>query len=344
MNDPKLTIVKEGVAEECNIATLRSQITPNELFFVRSRYPTPEINRDEWRLTVGGQVETPLSLSFEDLQKMPQKTFAVTMECAGNGRVHLDPPAPGLQFNEGAIGTAEWTGVPLAHILEMAGVKPKAVEVLMEGADQNPEPNSSEGEVYQRGLGLDKAMHPDTLLAIKMNGQELPASHGYPVRAIVPGWYGMASVKWLKNIELITEPFEGHFQSNEYVIKLPDGSDPKPVTKLLVKSYITAPEERESFGVGPVSVAGVAWAGDGLSNLEVSVDGGVTWHPAQLEDPLSSYAWSAWEFKWEPTAPGEYVVMARATDTQGNSQPLEPEWNELGYEINPVHRVSVVIK
>ena len=344
MDDPKLTVVQEGVAEECNLATLRHHITPNELYFVRSRYPTPKIQREQWRLVVGGLVENPLRLSYEELLAMPQKTFAVTMECAGNGRVHLDPPAPGLQFNEGAIGTAEWTGVPLSHILEMAGVKPSAVEVLMEGADQNPEPNSPEGEVYQRGLALDKAFHPDTLLAIKMNGVELPASHGYPVRAIVPGWYGMASVKWLMNIELISEPFEGHFQKSEYVIKLPDGSAPKPVTKLLVKSYITSPEESDSYDVGPVTVSGVAWSGEGLERVEVSVDNGETWANAALQKAASEYSWSAWSFNWEPNTSGEYVVMARAIDKKGNIQPFEPEWNELGYEINPVHRVSVVIK
>jgi len=343
MAKPKMKILKDGMATECNLATLNTYITPNEFFFVRHRYPTPELDCANCELRICGEVESQLVLSVDELQTYPQKSIVVTTECAGNGRTQLDPPTSGLQFSTGAVGTAEWTGVALRDVLARAGIKPTAVEVLMIGADHNPDPNDTElPQRYERSIPLQKALHEDTLLALKMNGEDIPRDHGYPIRAIIPGWYGMASVKWLTHIELIDKPFAGHYQSSEYVIKQPGESPSKPVTELLVKSLITSPESDELLDSGEIEFRGVAWSVHGVQSVEVKSENG-DWSEAALEPERSKYAWRFWSHALN-LGPGEHVIGVKATDNKGNMQPEEPEWNELGYEINPIHRIEIEVR
>jgi DMSO/TMAO reductase YedYZ molybdopterin-dependent catalytic subunit len=341
-DSPKLDVLKEDMASETNLPAMRTFITPNDLFFVRSRYPAPSIAKSSWTLTIEGEVENTLELTLDDLLKLPQKTLPVTMECAGNGRTSLDPPAPGLQFGTGAVSTAEWTGVPLFHILEQAKLKASAIELCMQAADQNPEKGEDQPEFYERGLILEKALDPDTLLVFQMNGEELPLEHGFPVRVIVPGWYGMASVKWLTRIVALDHSYEGHFNINEYVIKNA-GEETKQVSTLLVKSLVTNPSENASLPLGSQKITGVAWSAAEIDHVDVSTDGGSSWNQAVLEEPKSRYAWRHWSYTWDASESGGYVIMSRAFDTQGNSQPDIAHWNELGYKINPVHSVPVVV-
>ncbi|MBI1729744.1 sulfite oxidase [Candidatus Acetothermia bacterium] len=338
---PQLTIVEEGIAQQCNLATLKSFITPNDLFYIRSHFPAPRLNKSSWKLKIAGEVQKPFTLTLADLEKLPQRTITVTMECAGNGRTSLQPAVPGLQFHVGAVGTADWTGVPLREVLNRAGLKSSAEEVLMQGADQNPNPKPGESKVYERSLAVEKALDPDTLLVFKMNGEELPLAHGYPVRVIVPGWYGMASVKWLMQIRVLDHKFVGQFQTSSYVMKYPGKKNIEPVTALRVKSLITGPAENSVLALSKQKIAGLAWSQAGIERVEISTDGGKIWSRAVVEPPKSRHAWQSWTFDWQPSTSGDFMLLARASDKAGNIQPMEPEWNEQGYEINPIHRVSV---
>jgi DMSO/TMAO reductase YedYZ molybdopterin-dependent catalytic subunit len=288
-------------------------LTPNHRFYVRSNFSLPVGSPG---LNVGGLVERPLT--DLDLGGFEHRRLVATMECAGNGRAFLQPPVPGEQWELGAVSTAEWAGVPLRTVLEVARVRPDAVEILFEGADG-----------FARSLPLDVAVAPDTLLVTAMNGEPLPLLHGGPVRVVVPGWYGMAAVKWLRRIEAVGEPFRGHYQAERYVV---DGG---PVREMAVRAIIS--EAR------PGSVRGYAWTGRGtVSSVELSVDGGQTFEQVRLLPPAGPYAWVEWEADWHPERPGEHVLVARATDSEGRVQPLEQSWNELGYANNQARLVTVL--
>ena len=321
----------------------RSWLTPVPLFYVRNHFSEPEIDLTSWSLSVEGSVSIPLKLTSGQIEGMPKHTVPVTLECAGNNRTDLEPAVPGNKFQCGAISTAIWGGVSLRNVLEQAGVGPEATEVLFEGGDVGePEPDYGQ-TAYLRSLPLEVAMHPDTLLAYEMNGEALAPDHGHPLRLIVPGWYAMASVKWLRAIRVIDYSFEGFFQTDRYVINDAQGK-PDPVARMLVKSHINEPEHGQALSLGEHLVTGVAWSGNGrISNVEVTDDGGVTWRPARLDGPDHRYAWRQWCFSWTPSKPGHYTLMARAQDELGTWQPLEPEWNALGYAINGVMAVCVSV-
>ncbi|HYI01950.1 sulfite oxidase [Hyalangium sp.] len=316
---------------ETPLEALAQARTPTASFFVRSNHPEPELPADAHRIAVEGAVEVPLTLKPAELARGPLRELTVTLECAGNGRTSMAPLPEGEPWDKGALGTAVFKGVPLAEVLGRARLRPDVLEVLVEGAD-------GEGSKrFARTLPMSKALHPDTLLALEMNGAPLSRAHGAPVRLIVPGWYGMASVKWVRRITVLTRPFRGHYQSERYIYDLGDGRAPEPVTRIRVKSLIIAPGEGARVAPGRVVVQGVAWSGERrVVQVEVAVDGGETWKPATLLEPPRPSAWVRWAFTWEDAQPGRHTLRARATDEAGETQPETVPWNRLGYGNNAV--------
>ena len=318
-----------------------SDITPNRSFYVRNHFSIPKVDPSRWRLKLSGDVERPLRLSLPSIMRMRAKTVVTTMECAGNGRSKMNPVPPGTPWRTGALGTASWTGVPLKRVLAKAGVKDSAVEALFRGADSG----LVGGRItrFERSLPIDEAMNENVILAFRMNGRPLPMSHGYPVRLNVPGWYGMASVKWLDEVSLISEPFEGRFQSSSYVYSKMDGTPSIPVTRMRVKSVITTPSEGAKVKCrSPVSVSGLAWSGYGkIERVEIRF-GNSRWRKARLVgQDLGRFCWRRWACVWVPDKPGRDTISSRAVDDSGNSQPEAEVFDELGYGYNTVTRISV---
>jgi DMSO/TMAO reductase YedYZ molybdopterin-dependent catalytic subunit len=322
---------------ETPLHSVHGWVTPNRLFFVRDHFDTPIVDRAAWRLRIEGLVERPLEMTWDELTALPQRSVFATVECAGNGRSFLKTRAPGVQWGAGAIGHAEWTGVPLRLVLERAGLKPGAVEVVFEGIDRGTEADHPEPMHFARGLPLSKALDADTLLAYRMNGEVLPPNHGYPVRLFVPGWYGVASVKWLRRIEVIDRPFAGYYQSVKYTVQreTPTGTQTAVIGPMAVKSEIIRPQPEAVIGLGMNRLFGVAWAGEeAVAKVEVSTDGGKTWNPAELLGPSSRYSWALWEYLWEVAEPGPYFLMARATSASGQVQPMQHDPLNGGYVIH----------
>ena len=334
---------------ETPLSVLRAhRITPNGQFYVRNHFRIPRLDADSWHLTVDGMVERPLLLTLPELQNMPRETVTATLECAGNGRSLLKPAAPGEQWGLCAVSTAAWTGIRLSHVLERAGIKAGALEVVFRGADVGPAGNpdpSNEPIRFERSLSIDHALKSDALLADTMNGEPLPAEHGYPLRLIVPGWYGVASVKWLTEIMVTPLPFTGYFQTDCYLYEWPrDGTEIKePVTQQRVRSLITDPGPDRQIARGELIVRGLAWSGVApIAQVEVSIGGG-TWAKARLLDEEQPYSWRRWELITPVTRPGRTVIRARATDLKDRVQPARPEWNRLGYGSNAIQEVAVRI-
>ncbi|HEY6866430.1 MAG TPA: sulfite oxidase [Candidatus Eisenbacteria bacterium] len=317
----------------------RSWITSNERFFVRSHFPAPDVDPVAWRLEIAGLVRTPLTLSLAELRALPRVVVPVTLECAGNGRaLYRLPSTSGTQWERGAVGTASWAGVRLATLLERAGVQPEARHVWFEAVDEAPLPGVPK---LVRSLTLEKASS-DVLLAYEMNGKPLPRLHGAPLRAIVPGWYGVASTKWLTRVRLEASPSDNHFMVRGYRYNYP-GVDPaqaEPVQELRIKSLITRPLDGARVPSGRLKVEGFAWGGRGASRVEVSSDGGTTWRAAGLVGEEKPGAWRAWTREVESR--GESLtLMARATGRDGQAQPLDAQPNAGGYGNNSIHRISV---
>ncbi len=326
-------------------------ITPVDRFFVRCHFPIPGIDVQSWRLRIEGEVERPLELRYAELAAMQSRTVAVTMECAGNGRAYLTPQASGAQWERGAVGNAEWTGVLLSDLLNRAGLKPSAREVVFEGADRGEirEPGGPVGTTsYARGMPLRKA-NQDVLLALGMNGQPLTPAHGSPLRVIVPGWYGMASVKWLTRIIACALPFHGYFQTIDYAYWEPGPAAPTlvPVTGMQLKAQIARPGFAEAVRGGTIyHVRGAAWTGEAeVARVEISTDAGDTWHEAHLEaDPIRG-TWRRWSYEWRvPTRPGRATLMARGTDSQGRTQPTRRDENRRGYIVNHLVPIEVDVQ
>jgi DMSO/TMAO reductase YedYZ molybdopterin-dependent catalytic subunit len=326
------TLQKQPDNLEFKFSGLNSFITPTEQFYVRNHFEPPVVDPKTWRLKVAGNVEKPLELSLDDLVEMPEKKQVSLLECAGNGRVFLKAPQLGLRWELGGVSNGEWTGVTLASILEKAGVKAEAVEVILEGADSgavNPPFPTTPGNIhYARSLPLKKALAPEVMIAYAMNGKPLTVAHGFPARAIVAGWYGMASVKWLSRIIVTNQPFNGYFQTFQYTTwgRKFGQATLEPVTEVKVKSQIARPAGFEVVPVGkPYRVHGAAWAGSkDVAKVELSTDGGKTWKDATIQKGQGGpYSWVFWETQWTPAAKGTQVLMSRATDSAGESQPLE---------------------
>lgn len=332
--------------------TLDRFVTPNDLFYVRSHFPVPKLDAGGWRLKVEGAVERPLHLTYEEIRKMPGRTLTATLECAGNSRAFLVPKAKGVPWELGAVSNAEWTGVPLADLLERAGVKNGAVEVVLEGADAGTikdDPKPAGPVHFARSLPLERARKGNVLLAHRMNQADLPAAHGFPLRAVVPGWYGMASVKWLTRIVVTERPFNGFFQSIDYsTFTRRDGLvSVLPITEMQVKAEVARPAAGEVIAAGTdYRVHGAAWSGDAaVAKVEVSADGGKTWAAARLLGQAVPHAWRLWEYRWHtPTRAGRYSLMARATDERGQTQPLKRDPDRRNYVVNHVLPVEVDVK
>ena len=274
---------KEPANLETPLDQVDSYLTPTELFYIRSHFPAPRLDLASYRLRIDGAVRNPLSLSYQQLRGLPSQTRVATLECAGNGRVFLVPQVPGAQWELGAVGNAEWTGVPLAALLERAGLEEDACEIVLEGADRGvpAEPPIPPGPIsYARSVPRDKALQPDVLIAYQMNGRDLPPDHGYPVRAIVPGHYGMASVKWLTHVEAVREPFGGYWQTSDYGYwDYLDGMPMRrPLGEMKLKSEIVRPRVYETLAPNQgYTVSGAAWAGETeVTGVAVSTDGGRT--------------------------------------------------------------------
>ncbi len=331
---------------ETPVSLLNTWITPNDLFYVRHHSYAAKVNADEWKLAVDGAVETPITLTLDELKRMPKATVTVTLECAGNGRAFYDPPVAGIQWEKGAIGTARFAGARLADVLKKAGVKAAGKYVALDGADK---PIGKMPD-FIRNLPMEKALHADTILAYEMNGEPLPALHGFPLRAVVPGWEGAYSVKWLARVQVIDREHEGFFVKTAYRYpnrrvapgEAVDPKDMEPLTGLVVKSFINSPLEGAKFKPGKVRVTGFAWAGElNIAKVDVSMDNGSTWFPARLGKERERYAWQSFEYEFNLAAPGSYLLMARATDDKGNAQPVAPQWNPSGYLWNVIDRVRI---
>jgi len=327
-------------------ALIGGVVIPNLRFYVRNHFRIPKLEASTWRLNVGGLVERPLSLSLRDLVKMPSQTQFVTLECAGNGRSILDPRVNGEQWNYGAVSTAEWTGVPLAEVLHLAGVKPAAREVVFRGADTGKLDASSELISFERSLTIDDAHGTEPLLAYAMNGDALPILHGYPLRLIVPGWYAMASVKWLTQIDVIGDLFTGHYQTGTYFYEWQRAGQliREPVSLQRVRSLITEPELDSEVEQGDLPIRGVAWSGAApIARVEVSIDG-CRWQEARLLGERKRHSWQGWELIARLERPGPILIAARATDMASRTQPEVPEWNRLGYGSNAIQKVRVDVR
>jgi DMSO/TMAO reductase YedYZ molybdopterin-dependent catalytic subunit len=311
-------------------------------FFVRSHFETPDIAPDVWRLAVGGAVARPLSLDLDALRAMPRREIAMTLECAGNGRSFLSPATPGAQWGFGAVSTATFGGVSLAEAIARAAPAADTVEWLCRGADSGPLEGAARVP-FERALPAAVTADPDVLLCTTMNGAPLACEHGAPVRLVVPGWYGVASVKWLAALEARTSPFRGAFQTDRYVYRggaaWPEGT---PVTRMRVRALIAAPAEGARVPAGTLEVAGSAWSGAGpIAAVEVSADGGATWVAAELGPPLSRHAATPWRARIAAAPGATLLLAARARDATGATQPDRMPWNALGYGNNAVQRVRV---
>jgi len=329
------------------LEALRYDVTPLGLHYLLIHYDIPAVDPATYRLAVGGRVARPLSLSLEDLRARPAVTAPVTMECAGNGRARLEPHVVSQPWLSEAVGTAEWTGTPLAPLLAEAGLLEDAVEVVFTGLDRGVE--GGEEQAYARSLAVADALREDVLLAYAINGVPLPPQHGFPLRLVVPGWYGMTNVKWLASVEAVAEPFAGYQQRSGYRMRQEPTEEGEPVTRMLPRALMVPPgvpeflSRRRTVRVGAVRLEGRAWSGWGpIARVEVSTDGGSTWAEAELGPPVADHAWRAWGFQWS-AAPGEHELCARATDATGRAQPDAPAWNVGGYANNAVQRVPVTV-
>lgn len=325
--------------QEWPVSSRNGWLTPAVRFFERNHFRLPEPAAAPWSLTVTGSVSAPLTLSLRELRRLGSDSLWVTLECSGNKRAYFDPRPEGEPWREGAVGNAEWTGLPLRTLLLRAGYARDAAWVRFTGADFGRHQETGLRTHFERALPLTEAMRPEVLLVWAMNGEPLPHRHGGPLRLIVPDWYGMASVKWLTGIEVRTEPFRGPFQVRDYVYLPEPGAYDRaePVTRGRVQSVITEPADGARVAPGNLLVRGLAWSGMAeVERVDISPDGGSTWQSATLEEPVARHAWRRWACLLTGVKPGSYRIMARATDRAGNVQPWEAQWNAKGYGHNQV--------
>lgn len=335
---------------EMPVEYMKDWITPVNHFFVRNHMFGPaEEELKDWKLSISGAVETPLTFTLADLQKLGSRSVINTMECAGNGRSLHKPTVPGIQWGKGAVGNASFSGVGLKTLLEKARLKDSSKHVAFRALDQVP------GKVppFFRSIPIEKAMDPDTLVATHMNGAALDPHHGYPARIVTPGWVGAASCKWLAEIIVLDKPAEGNFMSPGYRFPNAPGKpgeavkpeDTHSLTTLTVKSTIASPSDGAKLKFGALTINGAAWAGEAsVEKVEISTDNGASWNAATLGKDQARYAWRLWSYKWKPAKGGEYVVLSRATDSQGRTQPATAVWNPSGYLYNAYDQVKVYVQ
>ena len=331
---------------ETPVEYFNTWLTPVPRFFVRNHMHEPsQLDVADWRLTVGGEVEKPFTLTLAELAKIETHSVVNTLECAGNGRSLQRPQVPGIQWGKGAVSTARFSGPRLRDVLQRAAVKNTGKHVMFRGLDEVP------GKVppFIRSIPIEKALDSDTLIATHMNGAPLTKHHGFPARALVPGWIGAASCKWLTEIKILDSEFVGNFMSPAYRFPNQPGKpgeavkpeDTHPLTALNVKSVISGPLDGASVKAGGVAVHGAAWAGEAdIVKVEVSTDGGASWNAAALGHDHAHYAWRLWSYEWKAKS-GAYTILSRATDSQGRTQPTTPMWNPSGYLYNAADEVKI---
>lgn len=331
------------------LEALRYPVTPVGMHYLLTHFDVPEIDPASFRLEIDGLVEHPLSLGLDDLRARPAVERVVTIECAGNGRATVSPRPRTQPWVLGAVATASWKGTPLAPILADAGVSPEAVEIVFTGADHGIEGGIEQD--YQRSLPVAEACEGEALLVYEMNGLPLLPQHGAPLRLVVPGWYGMASVKWLGRITAIPARFEGYYQVQAYCVRKEKGERGEQLHRMLPRALMIPPgipefpSRRRHLDAGPCLLEGRAWTGSGrIESVDVSTDGGVSWSPAALDPPVAPGAWARWEATWEASAPGDYVLCCRATADDGRTQPLDAVWNLGGYANNAIQRIPVTVR
>ena len=330
------------------LEALRYPITPIGLHYLLIHFDIPRVEVSDWRLAIGGQVRRPLTLTLDDIKRRPAVTRAVTLECAGNGRANLSPRPVSQPWLFEAVGTAEWTGTPLRSLLDAAGPLDGAVEVVFTGLDRGVQGGIEQH--YERSLSIAEAARDEIFLAYAINGQPLPPQHGFPLRLVVPGWYGMTHVKWLRSITVVTRPFRGYQQEPAYHVTSTWDELGEPVTRMLPRSLMVPPgipdflPRTRRLGLGTCILDGRAWSGRGrIVRVEVSTDGGRSWADAQLGSDGGEFAWQSWRYAWEADQAGEYELCCRATDAAANVQPLTAPWNAHGVCNNQVQRITVVV-
>jgi sulfane dehydrogenase subunit SoxC len=330
------------------LEALRYPITPTGLHYLLIHYDIPVVDAEWWALEVRGRVRNPVTLSLEDVRRLPSSEVTVTMECAGNGRALLSPHVVSQPWLLEAVGTARWRGVQLKQLLDEAELLDDAVEIVFTGLDRGIEKGVEQS--YQRALPLEAARADDVMLAYEMNGAPLLPQHGFPLRLVVPGWYGMTNVKWLASIEVVSEPFRGPQHTGSYVFRADEDDEGTPVTRMQPRALMVPPgipdfnTRARTVERGTCRLEGRAWSGWApVQRVEVSTDGGQSWRAADLDPLESPWAWRGWTFEWD-AEPGEYVLCCRAEDGAGNAQPDEPTWNVGGYSNNALQRVPVTVE
>jgi DMSO/TMAO reductase YedYZ molybdopterin-dependent catalytic subunit len=330
------------------LEALRWDLTPIGLHYLLTHYDIPQVDAASWRLEIDGLVERTRSLSLDDIRSRPATEVAVTMECAGNGRVYVEPHVVSQPWLLEAVGTASWRGVLVADVLDDAGLQDGASDVLFTGLDRGVE--GGEEQAYARSVSVGELRDVGALLAYEVNGAPLPPQHGYPLRLVVPGWYGMTSVKWLSRITLLDEPHDGYQMSHSYRLRQEEEETGEPVSRIAPRSLMVPPgipeflSRERVLSAGRCEIRGRAWSGESeIAGVDVSTDGGASWSPAQLDDSsLGRWAWRSWAFEWD-AQPGEHELCCRARDAAGNAQPVAAPWNVGGYKNNAVQRVRVLV-
>ena len=346
-----ITRVTRPYDAETPVAACSSYLTPNHLLFVRSHFgppPAEAVAESNWKLRISGLVERPIELTLAQLRRMEPVTITAVLQCSGNGRAFHQPRVPGVQWERGAVGNAQWIGVRLRDVLAHAGLKPEARHVQFQGADR---PVVDSVPLFIRSIPLDKAMHPDTVLAYEMNGDPLPLLHGAPLRVVTPGWMADGCVKWLTDITVRADESPGYYMQTAYRMPVnavaPGGSTDGPtvpVERMVVKSLIVSPREGDTMRVGPVTIQGVAWGGEAkIVKVEVSADEGKTWGEARFIGDDRPYAWRQWRFDWLAQKTGAFSIVCRATDARGEVQPAVSPWNPSGFLWNGWDRVTVSV-
>jgi DMSO/TMAO reductase YedYZ molybdopterin-dependent catalytic subunit len=332
-------------AAESPLSAAEGLITPTRLFYVVHHYDAPQaIEPEMLDLEVTGAVRNPYHLTYSDLSTFPSRTVIAMVECAGAGRKYLNPVTPGTPLGNGTASMGEWTGVPLASLISRADPPGNSVGVVVEGRDRGTAQPEAVEACFAKGLPWEKAVAPDTIIAWALNGEPLSHLHGSPIRLVVPGWYGVWWVKWIRRLEILNAPFNGFWQGTRYVYDWQDGRETSLVTVQRVKSVITQPQAEEVIRPGEYMVRGYAWSGSGsVVRVELSIDGGRNWQSTSLLEPRYRWGWTRWEYAWR-AVPGEFELCSRATDDLGQTQPSEPAWNRLGYGNNAIQKTRTVVR
>ncbi|WHY85407.1 sulfite oxidase [Neobacillus novalis] len=339
------TLVPEN--QETPIHFYNGDIVTEKLFYRRNHFSYPHFASSFYLLPIEGLVHTPKVFSLQEIYSLPSKTMKVVLECSGDKRKLFKPKVFGEQWGKGALSQGIWKGVTLSTLLQYTGLLDSAKEIVFEGYDNGIRPDSNQLFNFSRSLPIEKAIDPETIIAYEYNNHPIPFKHGFPLRLIVPGWYAMASVKWIKKIIVIDKEFKGPFQAVDYVYypNKENDSGKFPVTTINVNSTIQYPLNMQLLHTGVYEINGIAWSGNGkIANVEISIDGGKSWDTCHLTTSSEKHSWVRWNYKWEALKEGEYTILSKAKDSNGNIQPSEPTWNRKGYGYNAIDRIKVKVE